>query len=133
MSKSTKSENSKIMLSDTPEQAAKKIMSATTDSLGKIQYDMFNQPGVSNLLQIEALVNDVPLQDVIGTWAGETHYGDLKQKVAASVSTFLAEFQRKLVTISDQEILDLLETGEVYANEIANRKLYQAQKAFGLR
>lgn len=133
MSKSTKSENSKIMLSDTPEQAAKKIMSATTDSLGKIQYDMFNQPGVSNLLQIEALVNDVPLQDAIGTWAGETHYGDLKQKVAASVSTFLAEFQRKLVTISDQEILDLLETGEVYANEVANRKLYQAQKAFGLR
>ena len=133
MSKSTASANSKIMLSDDPKVAAKKIMSATTDSLGKIQYDMFNQPGISNLLQIEALVNDQPLQDVISTWAGETHYGDLKQKVAASVSTFLDDFQRKLATISDAEILDLLTTGETYANAIANRKLAAVQTAFGLR
>lgn len=133
MSKSNNAENSKIMLSDEPAKAAKKIMSATTDSLGKIQYDMFNQPGISNLLQIEALVNNLPLQDVISTWAGETHYGDLKKKVAESVSTFLTDFQRKLATISDQEILDLLETGETYANTVANAKLHEVQKAFGLR
>ncbi len=133
MSKSATSANSKIMLSDTPEQVKKKIMSATTDSVGKIQYDMFNQPGISNLLQIEALVNDMPLQDVIATWSGETHYGDLKQKVADDVAVFLGEFQRKLAAISDQEVLDLLEQGEVYANEVANKKLYQIQKAFHLR
>ena len=75
MSKSTAAENSKIMLNDEPERAAKKIMSATTDSLGKIKFDMFVQPGISNLLQIEALVTDTPLQDVIATWAGETRYG----------------------------------------------------------
>ena len=133
MSKSTPSENSKIMLSDTPEQVKKKIMSATTDSVGKIQFDMFNQPGISNLLQIDALVNDVPLQEVISTWAGETHYGDLKQKVASDVAVFLEEFQRKLATIGDDEIYKLLETGESYANEIANHKLHQAQEAFCLR
>lgn len=133
MSKSNPSRSSKIMLTDTPEAAAKKIMSATTDSVGKIQYDMFNQPGISNLLQIESLISNVPLQDVISTWSGETHYGDLKQKVAASVKTFLEDFQNHLGQISDQEILDLLETGETYANEVANRKLHQAQQAFGLR
>lgn len=133
MSKSTPAENSKIMLSDTPEQVKKKIMSATTDSVGKIQYDMFNQPGISNLLQIDALVNNVPLQEVISTWAGETHYGDLKQKVASDVAVFLGEFQRKYAAISDSEVIDLLEKGEVYANDIANHKLYQVQKAFGLR
>lgn len=133
MSKSTPSENSKIMLSDTPEQVKKKIMSATTDSVGKIQFDMFNQPGISNLLQIDALVNDVPLQDVISTWAGETHYGDLKQKVADDLAIFLGEFQRKLAGIGDDEVLDLLEKGEVYANEVANKKLYEVQKAFCLR
>ena len=133
MSKSNPSPNSKIMLTDTPEAAAKKIMSATTDSVGKIQYDMFNQPGISNLLQIESLISNVPLQDVISTWSGETHYGDLKQKVAASVKTFLEDFQSHLEQISDQEILDLLETGETYANEVANRKLHQVQQAFGLR
>lgn len=133
MSKSAASENSKIMLSDDPTAVKKKIMSATTDSVGKIQFDMFNQPGISNLLQIEAIVNGQDLQDVISTWAGETHYGDLKQKVAESVSTFLAIFQDKLAEISDETVLSLLETGEAYANEVANQKLHQVQKAFHLR
>lgn len=133
MSKSNHAENSKIMLSDAPVAAAKKIMSATTDSVGKIQYDMFNQPGISNLLQIEALVNDIPLQDVISTWAGETRYGDLKQKVAASVQTFLETFQSRLATISDEQILNLLAEGEIYANQVANTKLHAVQTAFHLR
>lgn len=133
MSKSTAAENSKIMLDDEPEKAAKKIMSATTDSLGKIKFDMFNQPGISNLLQIEALVTNTPLQDVIATWVGETHYGDLKKKVAESVSAMLNIFQEKLATISDEEVYELLETGERYANEIANKKLLEVQKAFHLR
>ena len=133
MSKSTAAENSKIMLSDTPEAARKKIMSATTDSLGKIQYDMFNQPGISNLLQIEALVNDMPLQEVISTWAGETHYGDLKQKVAESVATMLEAFQSKIADIEDQTITDLLEAGEEYANNIASAKLQIVQERIGLK
>lgn len=133
MSKSNPAPNSKIMLDDDPAAAAKKIMSATTDSVGKISFDMFNQPGISNLLQIEALVNDLPLQDVIATWGGETHYGDLKQKVAESVSTMLTDFQSKFATISNQEILDLLETGEAYANQVANQKLLAVQQAFKLR
>ena len=133
MSKSTAAEGSKIMLDDEPAKAAKKIMSATTDSLGKIKFDMWAQPGISNLLQIEALVTDTPLQDVISTWAGETRYGDLKKKVAESVSEMLTIFQAKMAEISDEQVLELLEKGEVYANEKANAKLYQAQKAIGLR
>lgn len=133
MSKSNPAPNSKIMLSDDPAAAAKKIMSATTDSLGKIQYDMFNQPGISNLLQIEALTTGTSLQDVISTWSGETHYGDLKQKVAASVRSLLEDFQSKLADIDDAQITELLETGEVYANEVANAKLNEVQKCVGLR
>ena len=133
MSKSTVAENSKIMLDDTPEKAAKKIMSATTDSIGKIKFDMWAQPGVSNLLQIEALVTDTPLQDVIAAWAGETRYGDLKKKVAESVSGMLSDFQEKLAKISDEEVYELLEDGERYANKVANAKLLEVQKAFGLR
>jgi len=133
MSKSTKAENSKIMLDDTPEKAAKKIMSATTDSLGKIKFDMFNQPGISNLLQIEALVNDRPLDEVIEEWSGKTSYGDLKKQVAESVKTMLTNFQTKLSAISDEQVYELLNEGESYANKVANAKLYEVQKAFGLR
>ena len=133
MSKSTAAENSKIMLDDEPEKAAKKIMSATTDSLGKVKFDMFNQPGISNLLQIEALVNDVPLEEIITQWAGETRYGELKRKVAESVSRELTEFQARLSEISDEQVYALLEVGEKYANHVANAKLLEVQKAFGLR
>ena len=132
MSKSTAAENSKIMLDDSPEKAAKKIMSATTDSLGKIKFDMWGQPGISNLMLIESLVTNVPLQDVIATWAGETRYGDLKKQVAASVSAMLTDFQAKLAGITDEQVYALLESGEKYANEVANRKLLAVQKAFGL-
>lgn len=133
MSKSTKAENSKIMLDDEPARAAKKIMSATTDSLGKIKFDMFNQPGVSNLLQIEALINDRPLQDVISDWAGETRYGELKKKVGESVSTMLTSFQKKLGEISDDEVFSLFQSGEDYANKVATAKLLEVQRAVGLR
>lgn len=133
MSKSTPAENSKIMLTDKPERAAKKIMSATTDSVGKIQFNMWNQPGISNLLQIEALITNTPLQDVISTWAGETRYGDLKKKVAESVSEMLTIFQSKVAEISDDEVYELFKQGEAYANDVANSKLEEVQKAVGLR
>lgn len=133
MSKSTASENSKILMSDAPEKAAKKIMSATTDSLGKIKFDMFNQPGISNLLTIDALVTDTSLQDVISTWSGETKYGDLKKKVGADVAEMLREFQEKLPHFDDEFIYRLFENGEVYANKVANEKLAEVQKAVGLR
>lgn len=133
MSKSTAAENSKIMLSDDPEKAAKKIMSATTDSLGKIRFDMFNQPGISNLMVIDSLLTNVPLQDVISTWTGETHYGDFKQKVATDVKNFLTEFQEKLNHIPDEVVIAALEKGEKYANQIAGGKLLAVQQKMGLR
>ena len=133
MSKSTKAENSKIMLDDAPERAAKKIMSATTDSLGKVRFDMWAQPGVSNLLQIEALVTDTPLSEVTAAWAGETRYGELKKRVAEDVSKMLADFQVRLAEITDAQVYELLEKGEKYANGVAGAKLLEAQKAVGLK
>ena len=132
MSKSAEAENSKIMMNDEPTRVAKKIMSAQTDSMGKIAFDMFNQAGISNLLQIEALVSGVPLQEVISTWAGETCYGDLKKKVAETVSTYLADFQAKVAEISDEKVYEILLEGEKYANEVANSKLLKVQQAFKL-
>jgi len=133
MSKSSKNEKSKISLSDDPKAAAKKIMSATTDSEGVIRFDMVKQPGISNLMQIEAMLTNRELQDVISDYAGKTRYGDLKTKVAETVSHFLADFQEKVATITDEEVEKVLERGEIHANEIANKKLHQVQKALGLR
>lgn len=133
MSKSTPAANSKIMLTDTPERARKKIMSATTDSFGSVKYDMWTQPGISNLLQIEALSTNTSLDEVIERWSGETRYGELKKQVADSVAKMLEDFQNRLEDISDKEVLWFLEVGEEYANKVANDKLLEVQKAVGLR
>ena len=133
MSKSDKSEGSKISLGDAPEVAVKKIMSATTDNLGKIQFDMLGQPGVSNLLQIQALLQGKLLQDVISEWSGQTSYGDLKRVVAHEVNQFLSELQAKVAQISDREVLEALEASEARVRPVAEAKLLEVQQAVGLR
>ena len=133
MSKSAASENSKIMLNDDPSKVVKKIMSATTDSYGDIQFDFDTRPGISNLLYIDSLVSNIPLHQVVEKWQGNDRYGDLKKSVAENVCNLLTEFQEKFAQISDARVMELLESGETYANTVANLKLLKAQKAFGLR
>ena len=132
MSKSATNEKSKILLCDDPEQAAKKIMSATTDSEGVVRFDMINQPGISNLMVIEALLTNRDIQDVIAERAGQTNYGDLKRQVANNVMHFLANFQERVNAISDDDVEAILQKGEEYANKVANTKLRQVQRAVGL-
>ena len=49
------------------------------------------------------------------------------------MSKMLTDFQAKLAQIPDEQVFELLEKGEKYANEVAGAKLLEAQKAFGLR
>lgn len=133
MSKSDQSGRGVIFLSDDPEIAAKKVMSATTDSIGKVNYDLQNQPGISNLLQIHALLSAEPLEKVIEHHAGQTNYGDLKQEVADQVKEFLIDFQAKLAVVDEAKLQVKLEQSEKAMNGIASQTLAKVQKAVGLR
>jgi tryptophanyl-tRNA synthetase len=128
MSKSNARGSGIIFLTDSPELARKKIMSAETDSLGKIQYDYNTQPGVSNLLDIFKL-----LGGNVDEYSGQSQYGPLKEAVAGKVSEFLTGFQAKLAVVDDAAILRKLENSEARMNETANATLLQVQKAVGLR
>lgn len=133
MSKSDETGKGVIFLSDTPEVATKKIMGATTDSLGEIRYDLTERPGISNLLQILALLSDKPLQTVCEAWEGKTTYGDLKKAVAEQVAHFLEDFQTKLAAVDEADLLAKLTDAEAKMNSIANETLNRAQRAVGLR
>ena len=94
MSKSDESGKGVIFLSDDPKSAHKKIMGATTDSIGKVQYDKENQPGISNLLEILTLVRqdagrEVTLEQTANEYFGMDRYGDFKRIVADEVAEFL--------------------------------------------
>ena len=133
MSKSSNDQKSKINLADTPAQARKKIMAATTDSLGVINFDWQRQPGITNLLQLLAILTNRPQAEVNAEWVGQTQYGPLKRAVAEAVATFLTDFQARLAGISDETLLATLERSERAMNEVANTTLLRVQKAVGLR
>lgn len=133
MSKSVSDPSGTITLGDEPKDAASKIMSATTDSLGKITFDWQAQPGVTNLLQILMLLEGKTPQTITEEWVGKTNYGDLKSRVATVVSDFLSDFQLKLHAVDDEQISQQLDQDEKQMTEIANATLLRAQKAVGLR
>lgn len=133
MSKSDDTGKGVIFLTDTPAVASKKIMSATTDSLEKISYNPELQPGISNLLEILALLTVRSLEEVTKEYAGQTTYGPLKTAVADAVSVFLIDFQQKFAAVDEQAILAKLESSEAAMCEQANATLYKVQKAVGLR
>jgi tryptophanyl-tRNA synthetase len=133
MSKSSTDEKSKILLIDNPDVAAKKIMSATTDSVGQINFDWEKQPGITSLLQILALLSQRPQEEVNADWTGQTQYGDFKKAVAEAVKEFLIDFQTKLATIDDDTLLRKLTQSEAAMAQVANETLLRAQQAVGLR
>lgn len=138
MSKSDESGKGIIFLSDDPKSAHKKIMSATTDSIGKVQYDKENQPGISNLLEILTLVRqdagrEVTLEQTVNEYFGMDRYGDFKRIVADEVAEFLENFQNRLAAVDERAIEEKLASSEKDMNVVANETLYRVQKAVGLR
>ena len=133
MSKSNDTGKGVIFLGDDPDVAAKKVMSAATDSIGAVHYDPENQPGISNLLQIHALLSGETIENVAAHHDGQASYGDLKKEVAEQVKEFLIEFQAKLRGVNDDSILQKLVSSEHAMNEQANQTLLSVQRAVGLR
>lgn len=133
MSKSDEFGKGVIFLSDVPEVAYKKVMSATTDNVGVVNYDKTLQPGISNLLEIHALLSGETLQRVIDHHTGDTSYGEFKKEVAQQVKEFLIEFQTKLGTVDENAMVAKLESSEARMNEQANVTLHKVQQAVGLR
>jgi tryptophanyl-tRNA synthetase len=133
MSKSVSDPAGTILLSDDPSDAAKKVMSATTDSIGTINFDWENQPGVTNLLQMLALFSERPLDEVIAEWTGRDRYGDLKKAVAEATEKFLTDFQARYDAVDEAKLVAKLEASEAAVTPIAEETLLRAQKAVGLR
>lgn len=128
MSKTDETRKGAIFLGDNADEAGKKIMAATTDSLENIRYDYQNQPGVSNLLDIYKLLGGDPEEFI-----GQTQYGPLKEAVAAKVKGFLTDFQDKLSNVDEAKLEAKLTSSEAAMNKQANETLFSVQKAVGLR
>lgn len=128
MSKSDDSGRGIIFMGDSPDDAAQKIMNATTDSESMVgSPDPQARPGVANLLQILELLKP-DHQDV-----SQMTYKEFKELVASSVKEFLTDFQAKMAQVDETAITAKLEADEAKMGEIANSTLLKVQKAVGLR
>lgn len=133
MSKSDEYGKGVIFLSDDPDLAAKKVMSATTDDMANVRFDRQNQPGISNLLEILSLLRGVTVDDTAKQFEGETRYGDFKKIVADEVRAFLEAYQTRLSTVDESAVMKKLEASESAMNLQANVTLLRVQRAIGLR
>ncbi len=133
MSKSDDTGKGVIFMTDTPEVARRKIMSATTDSVGKINYDRDNQAGIVNLLDLLALFGGREIVDIKQEYEGQDQYGPLKTAVADAVAEFLTKFQADLARVDEQAIQAKLVESEKQMNQQANATLLKVQQAVGLR
>lgn len=133
MSKSDASEKGIVFLGDNPDAAAKKIMGATTDSVGAIHLDREHQPGIANLLQLLALLQERPLEDVASEYEGKSSYGELKGALADHMRDFLVKFQERLANVDEAAVQAKLEQSEAAMRDTAGKTLHKVQQAVGLR
>lgn len=131
MSKSETNPKGTIDLLDDPAAARKKIMSAVTDSLGIIQYDPENQPGLANLLTIQSVLSKEPIESIVNRYQGKG-YGELKKEIGQTVFDFLTDLQTKYKDVLDRKIVDqVLQNGAQKASIIANKKVQKVYRKVG--
>lgn len=130
MSKSAGSAYNYIALTDKPEEGAKKIMKAVTDSGKDVIFDPQKKPAIANLLVIYSLLANESIKNLEKKYQGKG-YGDFKKDLAEIVKQFLIDFQAKLNNISDDEVRKILKNGADRARVIADETLKRVKEKIG--
>lgn len=133
MSKSEHDDKSTIYLLDDPKIARKKIMSAVTDSVGIIQYDPVNQPGLANLLTIQSALTEESIDSIVSRYEGKG-YGELKKEIGATMESFLTDLQARYNEIIKSGICEkVLFEGKEKAQQVAFKKVRKVKKKLGFQ
>ncbi len=132
MSKSIDSPQGTVLMLDPPATIEKKFKRAVTDSDGEVRYDPRGKPGVSNLLEILAVVNDTEPATMAERYS---QYGPLKADAAAAIIELLAPIQARFGELAADPgaLAVLLAKGADAARSVAAPTLDRAQQAVGLR
>ena len=118
--KMSKSKGNVVELRMTPDETAKKIKGAKTDSERRITWDPDGRPEVANLLTLISLCESIPPEQVaeeIGDGGG----GALKARVTEAINTELAPLRARRAELADDR-----------ANEVAQATLEEVRAAMGM-
>ena len=132
MSKSSENPKGIIYLLDDEAALRKKIMSAVTDSEGKVYYDEENKPGISNLLTIYSYFKNITIKET-EEYFKDYNYGNLKKEIADVIVENLTKIQNKYnEIINSKELDEILDDGRNKMNEYAKNKYEEIRNKVGL-
>ncbi len=132
MSKTEDNPKGVIGLLDDINVARKKIMSATTDSEMIVKYDVENKPGISNLINIYAALNNKSMSEVEEIFK-DSNYGEFKKCVADTVCAFLEKIQKKYnELVNSKEVDEILVRGANEVRSLAKDKYMKMRSVIGL-
>ncbi|KAK6201298.1 mitochondrial tryptophanyl-tRNA synthetase [Scheffersomyces amazonensis] len=135
MSKSDPDQNSCVYVTESPDEIAKKIRKATTDSIqGKLYYDPEQRPGVSNLINIISGLTRKSIDDTVTDLQWVKDHKQLKDQVT---ELLVEEFNPKRhlyeQLLNDKPYLDkICREGTDKAREIASVNIGQIRALIGL-
>ena len=133
MSKSAASMSGVIELVDSADVTMKKFKCSVTDDGKEVKFDEKSKPGISNLLTIHSALSGKSIAELENEFSGKG-YGDFKSAVAEVVISSLEPIAKRTNELmSDRsELIKILKSGAVKANQVASETLKAAYSAIGL-
>jgi tryptophanyl-tRNA synthetase len=135
MSKSAPDPRSRVLLTDSSAEIARKLKSAATDSEASISFDPSARPGTSNLLSILAACEggEASPQQIAERYTSKGHAA-LKQDVADAVVALLEGPRREFERIKNEAgyVEQVQREGAARARELSSKTLALVRERLGL-
>lgn len=131
MSKSSDDINGTIYFNDEKDNILKKFKSSVTDSENIVRYDPKNKPGISNLIEIYAAVNDKEISDTEKEFEN-SQYGEFKIAVAETVIDYLDPIKKNFHDLTSDNLEDIVVSNLKSAKNSAQKTIIEVEEALGI-
>ena len=131
MSKSSDDINGTIYFNDENDNILKKFKSSVTDSENIVRYDPKNKPGISNLIEIYAAVNDKEISETEKEFEN-SQYGEFKIAVAETVIDYLDPIKKNFDDLTSDNLEDIVVSNLKSAKDSAQKTIIEVEEALGI-
>ena len=131
MSKSSDDINGTVYFNDEKDNILKKFKSSVTDSENIVKYDPKNKPGISNLIEIYAAVNDKEISETEKEFEN-SQYGEFKIAVAETVIDYLDPIKKNFDDLTSENLEDIVVSNLKSAKDSAQKTIIEVEEALGI-
>ena len=131
MSKSSDDINGTVYFNDEKDNILKKFKSSVTDSENIVRYDPKNKPGISNLIEIYAAVNNKEISDTEKEFEN-SQYGEFKIAVAETVIDYLDPIKKNFDDLTSNNLENIVVSNLKLAKDSAQKTIIEVEEALGI-